>query len=146
MTEQQQELYDKLLKKVNEYCLGQAAEDVIAAIDDLVDTYECSGQTSFEVLDAIKEQMPKYDEEGTVEISKTQIRILETELKDAEKYKKALEIIKEHRLDIDWFLQFVKQDISYEHYVYCVEQSDNEFAKRFLLNEEEYERLKEMLK
>ena len=40
MTEQQQKLYDKLLKKVNEYCLGAAAEDVIAAIDALVDTYE----------------------------------------------------------------------------------------------------------
>ena len=41
MNEKQQELYEKLLKKVNEFCLGQAAEDVIAAIDDLVDTYEC---------------------------------------------------------------------------------------------------------
>ena len=40
MNKQQQELYEKLLKKVNEYCLGQAAEDVIAAIDALVDTYE----------------------------------------------------------------------------------------------------------
>lgn len=62
------------------------------------------------------------------------------------KYKKALEIIKEHRLDIDWLLQFVKQDISYQHYVYCVEQSNNAFAKRFLLNDEEYELLKEVLK
>ena len=62
------------------------------------------------------------------------------------KYKKALEIIKEHRLDIDWFLQFVAQDISYQHYVYCVEQSNNAFAKRFLLNEQEYELLKEILK
>ena len=51
-------------------------------------------------------------------------------------YKKALEIIKEHRLDIDWFLQFVTQDISYQHYVYCVEQSNKAFAKRFLLNDE----------
>ena len=59
---------------------------------------------------------------------------------------KALEIIKEHRLDIDWFLQFVEQDISYQHYVYCVEQGDNKFAKRFLLSEEEYELLKEILK
>ena len=40
MNEQQQELYEKLLKKVNEYCLGYAAEDVIEAIDALVDTYE----------------------------------------------------------------------------------------------------------
>ena len=62
------------------------------------------------------------------------------------KYKKALEIIKEHRLDIDWFLQFVEQDISYQHYVYCVEQGDNKFAKRFLLSEEEYELLRKVLK
>ncbi len=40
MNKQQQELYEKLLKKVNEYCLGCAAEDVIAAIDALVETYE----------------------------------------------------------------------------------------------------------
>ena len=62
------------------------------------------------------------------------------------KLKKALKIIKEHRLDIDWFLQFVTQDISYKHYVYCVEQGDNKFAQRFLLSEEEYELLKEFLK
>ena len=42
MNQQQQELYEKLLKKVNEYCLGYAAEDVIAAIDALVETYEPS--------------------------------------------------------------------------------------------------------
>ena len=40
MNKEQQELYEKLLKKVNEYCLGYSAEDVIAAIDDLLDTYE----------------------------------------------------------------------------------------------------------
>ena len=40
MNEQQQELYEKLLKKVNEYCLGYDAEEVIAAIDALVDNYE----------------------------------------------------------------------------------------------------------
>ena len=40
MNKQQQELYEKLLKKVNEYCLGAAAEDVIAAIDALLETYE----------------------------------------------------------------------------------------------------------
>ena len=40
MNKQQQELYEKLLKKVNEYCLGYAAEDVIAAIDALVENYE----------------------------------------------------------------------------------------------------------
>lgn len=87
MTEQQQKLYDKLLKKVNEYCLGAAAEDVIVAIDALVDTYECTGQTPHRALNAIKEQMPKDDEVGTVEVSKTNIRILENDLK-------AFEIIK----------------------------------------------------
>ena len=105
MNKEQQELYEKLLKKVNEYCLGYAAEDVIEAIDALVDNYEI----------------------GEVKMTE------------------ALEIIKEHRLDIDWFLQFVKQDISYQHYVYCVEQSNNAFAKRFLLNDKEYELLKEIL-
>ena len=40
MNEKQQDLYEKLLKKVNEYCLGYAAEDVIKAIDNLVDSYE----------------------------------------------------------------------------------------------------------
>ena len=40
MNKEQQELYEKLLKKVNEYCLGYAAEDVIEAIDALVDNYE----------------------------------------------------------------------------------------------------------
>lgn len=62
------------------------------------------------------------------------------------KYKKVVEIINEHRLDIDWFLEFVKQDINYKYYVYLVEQSDNEFAKRFLLNEEEYNLLKEIFR
>ena len=40
MNKTQQELYEKLLKKVNEFCLGQTAEDVIAAIDALVENYE----------------------------------------------------------------------------------------------------------
>ena len=49
MTKQHQKLYDKLLKKVNEYCLGAAAEDVIAAIDALVVTDE-----------SVQEGKPKY--------------------------------------------------------------------------------------
>ena len=80
MNEEQQKLYDNLLKKVNEYCLGFAAEDVIESIDALVDTYECTGQTPSEALNAIKEQMPKYDEVGTVEVSKADIRSIETAL------------------------------------------------------------------
>lgn len=50
MNKQQQELYEKLLKKVNEFCLGQAAEDVIEAIDNLVDNYE----TQTKALEIIK--------------------------------------------------------------------------------------------
>ena len=72
--------------------------------------------------------------------------MLKAKYEESEKKFKALEIIKEHRLDIDWFLQFVEQDISYQHYVYCIEQSNNAFVKRFLLNDEEYELLKEILK
>ena len=40
MNEEQQKLYENLLKKVNEYCLGFAAEDVIESIDALVESYE----------------------------------------------------------------------------------------------------------
>jgi hypothetical protein len=58
MNQQQQELYEKLLKKVNEYCLGQAAEDVIAAIDALVESYE--DQTS-ELLEEICDKFVAID-------------------------------------------------------------------------------------
>ncbi len=57
MTEQQQKLYDKLLKKVNEYCLGAAAEDVIAAIDSLVDTYESEEVKMTEALTILKKYL-----------------------------------------------------------------------------------------
>ena len=60
MTEQQQKLYEKLLKKVNEYCLGQAAEDVIAAIDDLVENYEGKITQIIGVADWQSEQRLKY--------------------------------------------------------------------------------------
>lgn len=130
MNKQQQELYEKLLKKVNEYCLGYAAEDVIAAIDALVEDYEKKIACDDFVLTGFK----YYIGGRTVTYGEISERF------------KALEIIKEHRLDIDWFLQFVTQDISYKHYVYCVEQGDNKFAKRFLLTEQEYELLKEILK
>lgn len=134
MTQNQQEFYEKLLKKVNEFCLGFAAEEVIAAIDALVDTYETPKvdltSKPLQALENIIETFMDKDSED--------IKTVRTTLK-------ALEIIKKHRLDIDWFLQFVKQDINYKYYVYCVEQSDNEFAKRFLLTKEEYELLKEVL-
>ena len=57
MTEQQQKLYDKLLKKVNEFCLGAAAEDVIAAIDDLVDNYEIEEVKMTEALTILKKHL-----------------------------------------------------------------------------------------
>jgi hypothetical protein len=128
MTQEQQKLYDKLLKKVNEYCLGAAAEDVIAAIDALVDTYEYTGETSIKVLDAIKEQMPLYDEEGTITISKTEIRTLENSLK-------ALEIIKEKRMDIYW----LQTSPNLSHYNLAVGTNQK-------LKKAEYELLKEILK
>lgn len=66
MTEQQQKLYDKLLKKVNEYCLGAAAEDVIAAIDALVENYETIHTTLCTITTELSEQVannvkPKVD-------------------------------------------------------------------------------------
>ena len=66
MTEQQQKLYDKLLKKVNEYCLGAAAEDVIAAIDALVENYESIHTTLCTIATELGEQVadnvnPKVD-------------------------------------------------------------------------------------
>lgn len=57
MTEQQQKLYDKLLKKVNEYCLGYAAEDVIAAIDALVESYEIEEVKITEALTILKKHL-----------------------------------------------------------------------------------------
>ncbi len=66
MTEQQQKLYDKLLKKVNEFCLGAAAEDVIAAIDALVENYETIHTTLCTITTELSEQVvnnmkPKVD-------------------------------------------------------------------------------------
>ena len=57
MTEQQQEIYEKLLKKVNEYCLGYAAEDVIEAIDNLVGNYEIEEVKMSETLTILKNHL-----------------------------------------------------------------------------------------
>ena len=86
MTPKQQELYDKLLKKVNEYCLGYAAEDVIAAIDALVDTYE----TKVAVDDYLLRGVTYYFENTTFR------------LEDLAKKLKAIEIIKNKGVDIRW--------------------------------------------
>ena len=83
---------------------------------------------------------------GKTELCRKAFEQRQKDIEIVKKSLKALEIIKKHRLDIDWFLQFVKQDISYKHYVYCIEQSDNKFAQRFKLSQEEYELLKEVLK
>lgn len=125
-----------------------------------LETLEVSKQLKDFVLEFVKNGLDRRFIHGSFYIIETAIKengklkeCYENELKNtayynnlALKYKRAVEIIKEHRLDIDRFLQFVKQDISYQHYVYCIEQSDNAFAKRFLLNKEEYELLKEILK
>jgi len=115
MTEQQQELYEKLLKKVNEYCLGYAAEDVIAAIDALVESYET----------------PKVD--LTSKPSKALDSIIETFIdKDSEDIKtvrtalKALEIIKNHKL-----LNYVVKNPKCAA-VYGLSEQDKEALKEFL--------------
>ena len=79
MHEKQQDLYEKLLKKVNEYCLGYAAEDVIAAIDALVDNYERVNH-----------------------LPKDKYKVARELLKDTSPLQ-ALEIIKEKILDMDYF-------------------------------------------
>ena len=133
MTEQQQKLYDKLLKKVNEYCLGQAVEDVVAAIDDLIESYETlatdtvtNQSAPFRALNTIKEQMPGYDEVGTVEVSRTDIRFIEKSLK-------ALEIIKEK------LMPYVEK---YEELGYVIECDMIAIG----IPQEEYELLEEVLK
>lgn len=93
MTEQQQKLYDKLLKKVNEYCLGAAAEDVIAAIDALVDTYETPKVDSI-----IKNEYYLGTEKVSQQVYETIQMYKEMNLdliEEKVKYKKALEIIKQ---------------------------------------------------
>ena len=57
MNKTQQDLYEKLLKKVNEYCLGYAAEDLIAAIDALVENYEIEEVKMTETLTILKKYL-----------------------------------------------------------------------------------------
>ena len=92
MTEQQQKLYDKLLKKVNEFCLGAAAEDVIAAIDNLVDTYETpKGDPTSKALQAIENIIETFFNKDSEDI-----KTVKTALEEGEKNKEALRILKKH--------------------------------------------------
>ena len=141
MTEQQQKLYDKLLKKVNEYCLGAAAEDVIAAIDALVESYETPKvdltSKPLEVWSLVKKYMNAYHHQAINEkvdvetVEGHPISIIEDSLK-------ALEIIKNKNLlwDIDW--QPYEKDGDYRAW-------DNEYFASIKLTKEEYELLKEVL-
>ena len=116
MNKAQEKLYEKLLKKVNEYCLGAAAEDVIAAIDALVDTYEnritfvfgsrgnskttmlINVYKAFKAIEIIKEKCPFFnlysDEEGMC--PKGHYRIYDNELYQFnELTKEEYEVLKE---------------------------------------------------
>ena len=95
MNKQQQELYDKLLKKVNEYCLGQAAEDVIEAIDNLVDTYE-TPKVDTATIENYRKRMKEWQSGHSVDFSKVRFEVqnLLPDPDDIGKRLKALEIIK----------------------------------------------------
>ena len=157
MTEQQQELYEKLLKKVNEYCLGYAAEDVIAAIDALVDTYETPKvdptSTPLQALENIIESFFDKDSEDIKTVRKALKEngklkeCYKNELKNtayynnlALKYKRALKILKEKDVDIEFE---ITKTIDYADYW----EKWKDYADDFdLLTQEEYELLKEILK
>ncbi len=90
MTKYQQELYEKLLKKVNEYCLGAAAEDVIQAIDNLVDEYEYPidrSNTTKDVFKALQVIYNSQDIMGGHDDFWEAYRIVETALKALENYR-----------------------------------------------------------
>lgn len=114
MTKEQQELYDKLLKKVNEYCLGYAAEDVIAAIDALVDTYETKVESASEPLESYRKCLKEWESGHSVDFSKVRFE-LQNLLPDPDniaKKLKALEIIYTKEVDINWLtLQFDGSDL-----------------------------------
>ena len=175
MTERQQKLYDKLLKKVNEYCLGQAAEDVIAAIDDLMENYETPKVVpASKTLRAFKRIVkPKTYTLGARMCGKTlmaaeqfdqhlkDIECVETALKENKNLKckvatttasclmlreelnkknKALEIIKNKRVDT----YYLMQTDTLEEYNRCLH--DCKWFPNYPLIQEEYKLLKEVLK
>ena len=131
MTQEQQELYEKLLKKVNEYCLGYAAEDVIAAIDALVENYET----------ALKE----YEMEHTLRIRLENANYeLVREKQENDKKLKALEIIKKKRLDVSFFMSRIEKNPEF----YSTAESMNKSILKITtepLTQEEFKLLKEIL-
>ena len=89
---------EKLLKKVNEYCLGATTEDVIAAIDDLVENYETPKvDPTLKPLQALA-KIKKFDEKfyDDKEWREEHFAIIETALKELEEYKS---IIKDFGLE-----------------------------------------------
>ena len=135
MNQKQQELYDKLLKKVNEYCLGAAAEDVIAAIDALVDTYE----TPKKRISKTKDQLLVENEFYQLMFHQVRyyVESKEFSLEDLAKRLKALEIIWKKEVIIVWLKICFKEVNGFEEYNKC---------SNLDLTEEEYELLKEILK
>ena len=149
MNKQQQELYEKLLKKVNEYCLGYAAEDVIAAIDALVDSYDARSaleylqdrytfkkqSTPLEVWSLVKKYMNAYHHQivnADVEsVEGHPISIIEDSLKALEILKK---YIKLNETGDDLFPYEIKEC------QYTSSRSQN------IITQKEYELLKEVLK
>ena len=137
MNKIQQELYEKLLKKVNEYCLGYAAEDVIAAIDALVDTYESRSSTNMDLDDALKVIYDSQDIMGGHDDFWKAYRTIEKALK-------ALEIIKNKEVDVGLLLACESEP---EYLNRCCNRywtNDKCGWKR--LSQEEYKFLKEVLK
>ena len=146
MTEQQQKLYDKLLKKVNEYCLGAAAEDVIAAIDALVENYEsrtteADGYATqyAEALRFYRKRMEEWESGHSVDFSKVRFEVqnLLPDPGDIGKKLKAFEIIKKKKVDIA-LLFYVNNADMYNR--------AKQFYNHNKITQEEYEILKEALK
>ena len=149
MNKQQQELYEKLLKKVNEFCLGQAAEDVIECIDNLVDNYERVNhlpENPYKVArELLKDTTPLQEINTPIWVEYTEnsdndkLCYRRCQIDVIEKALKALEIIKKKDLlwSIDW--QPFKDSGDYRAW-------DNELYQSIKLTKEEYELLKEVLK
>ena len=152
MNEKQQKLYDKLLKKVNEYCLGAAAEDVIAAIDALVENYEryfhpnknhlsivkLIGKPTLE--DALKTIYNSQDIMGGYDDFWEAYRMIETALNDAEKYKKAVKTIVKKDVDLEYEIFKTKNYTDY------LKKWKDYLLECEILTQEEYEIIKEVSK
>lgn len=142
MTEQQQKLYDKLLKKVNEYCLGAAAEDVIAAIDALVETYEKPKKRISKTKDQLLVENETY--QLMLHAFRYYVDSKEYSIEGLVKSLKALEIIKNKRLDVSFFMNRIEKNPKF----YSTAESMNNSILKITtepLTQEEYELLKEIL-